>query len=196
MVTGTYAPLRSRVIAFAYDYILIAGYLAGTVAAGMLLYAYFPATAALFAGPVSGQLAAFFVVTLPIGLYFILAESSARQATWGKRRQGLHVTRSDGARLSVFRAAGRTALKFVPWELAHACIWHLKAAPQSPPPWTTWGLALVWTLVGANLACAWLSPTRQALYDRIAGTVVTSRAAGAGASSHERCAPAGGRAIM
>lgn len=176
MITGAYAGLRSRVIAFAYDYVLIAGYLTCAVVAGMLVNRYFPATAgALFDDPVSGQVAGFFIVTLPVSLYFILAESSARQATWGKRRQGLRVTRVDGARLSVPHAIGRTALKFLPWELAHACVWHISLAPQPAPPWTTWGLALVWILVVANVVCSWVSPRHQALYDRIAGTVVTRR---------------------
>lgn len=173
MVTGAHAGLRSRVIAFAYDYVLIAGYLACTVALGLLVHASLPAAAnTLFGDPVSAHLTGSFVLTLPVALYFILAESSARQATWGKRKQGLRVTSVDGTPVGVLRSAVRTFVKFVPWELAHACVWHLRAAPQSPPSWATWGLVLVWILVGANLLCAWLSPTRQALYDRIAGTVV------------------------
>lgn len=176
MITGVHAGWRWRLVAFAYDYALIAGFLCCVVAAGKLLYLVSPAAAgALFGDPVSGQLAGFLAVTLPVGLYFTLAESSTGQATWGKRKLDLRVTCLDGARLSVVRAAARTALKFLPWELAHACIWHLRASPQSPPSWATWGLALVWIMVGANLMCLWRGPAHQALHDRIAGTVVTRR---------------------
>ena len=36
----------------------------------------------------------------------------------------------------------------------------------------TAGFVLVWALVGANVVLLWISPTRQTLYDRFAGTYV------------------------
>ena len=129
----------------------------------------------LFASPLKGQSTALSLVTLPVSLYWVLGESSAWQGTWGKRRVGLRVVRADGARLSLRRAIGRAAAKFVPWEPAHACIWQVSAAPQEPSPLITAGLVLVWPRVGANVASPLASRTRQTLHDRPAGTLVITR---------------------
>ncbi len=47
--------------------------------------------------------------------YFALLESSAWQATVGKRACGLRVTRLDGGRISLGRAVGRYFAKFLSW---------------------------------------------------------------------------------
>ena len=112
------------------------------------------------------------MLTLPVALYFALLESSSWQATWGKRRRGLKVMGTNGERLTRTRAIGRTLLKFIPWELAHTCIWQISFAPQEPSPLITLGFVLVWLLIGANIVKLWLSPTHQTLYDRLAGTYV------------------------
>ncbi|MBN1373490.1 MAG: RDD family protein [Anaerolineaceae bacterium] len=173
----SYAKLTARMIAFALDYIFIAGYLIFVVAIGVALNTFFPAvTNRLFSNPLSGQMTGFLILTLPVSLYFVLFESSAEQATWGKRKRGLQVTRTDGSRLSFLRAASRTLLKFIPWELAHTCIWQISFAQQEPSPIITLGFVLVWILIGANIVSLWISPTKQTLYDRLAGThVVVSR---------------------
>lgn len=167
------AKFTARIIAFALDYILIAVYLAFVVALGVVLNTFFPATAnKLFSNPLSGQLTGFLLLTLPVSLYFVLFESSAQQATWGKRKRGLQVTRTDGSRLSFLRSGSRTLLKFIPWELAHTCIWQISFAQQEPSPLITLGFVLVWILIGANILSLWISPANQTLYDRLAGTHV------------------------
>jgi uncharacterized RDD family membrane protein YckC len=173
--TFSYAGLWGRVLAFALDYLPILLYLALVAALSALVNAVFPdLLPALFGNPVSGQLTAFFLVTLPVTLYFALLESSAWQATWGKRVLRLKVVGANGERLSRVRALGRTALKFIPWELAHTCIWQMGFGSQSVPPAIVAGLTLVWILVGANVASLLISPRRQPLYDRLAGTSVVS----------------------
>ena len=123
------AGLGVRVTAFVFDYILIAGYLILVVAAGSIVNALFPLIEhALFGNPLSGQITAFLIITLPVSLYLILFESSAWQATWGKRSLDLRVTRTDGTRLTILRTGSRTLLKFIPWELAHTCIWQISFA--------------------------------------------------------------------
>jgi len=82
------------------------------------------------------------------------------------------VTDVAGRRLSILRSIGRTMLKFVPWELAHACIWQVTFARDSSSAIYILGFAIVWLLVGANVVSLLVSPTRQTLYDRVAGTVV------------------------
>jgi uncharacterized RDD family membrane protein YckC len=112
------------------------------------------------------------LITLPVTLYFALGESSTWQATWGKRRQRLTVIGLTGARLSRTQALVRTVLKFIPWELAHTCIWQIRFAPSDSSPLITAGFVLVWILVGANLVSLLRSRSHQTLYDRLAGTYV------------------------
>ena len=164
---------RVRVPAFLFDYLIIAGYLIFVVAAGSIVNAIFPIIAhELFGNPFSGQITGFLIVTFPISLYFILFESSAWQATWGKRRLGLRVTHTDGTRLTILRASSRTFLKFIPWELAHTCIWQISFAQEAAKPMISMGFALVWILVEVNIVCLWISSTHQTLYDYLAGTYV------------------------
>ena len=167
------AGLGVRVTAFVFDYFLIAGYLIFVVAVGSIVNALFPIIAyELFGNPLSGQITGFLIITLPVSLYFLLFESSTWQATWGKRRLGLRVTRTDGTRLTVLRAGSRTLLKFIPWELAHTCIWQINFTQDAAKPLITMGFALVWILVGANIVSLWISSKHQTLYDRLAGTYV------------------------
>ena len=169
----TYAGLWPRVLAFAVDYILIAAYLVLLVGAGVAAQRLAPAVAgAAFGNPLSGELTGFVLITLPVTLYFALGESSARQATWGKRKLHLRVQRLDGQPLSRARGLGRAALKFVPWELAHACIWQITFAGPRPSPLIGAGFALVWLLVGANLLSLLLNRKHQTLYDRLSATAV------------------------
>lgn len=169
----SYANLGVRIVAFALDYIIIAGYLFLVVGASLLGNIYFPSVLQnLFANPVSGQISGFLIITLPVSLYFILSEASAWQATWGKRRKKFQVVRTDGTRLTILRASGRTLLKFIPWELAHTCVWQINFAPEESSSLITAGFILVWVLVGANIISLMMSKTHQTLYDRLSGTYV------------------------
>jgi uncharacterized RDD family membrane protein YckC len=169
----TPAGLLRRAAAFAVDYVLIAAYIVVVVLAGVLFRAVAPAASeALFANPFLAQLAGFLVLTLPVTLYFALSEASSAGATVGKRRLRIRVLTTDGARLRIGRSLARSALKFVPWELAHGIIWQFSAAGPNPPMVLSIGLAVVWILVGLNLFSALFNARRRTLYDRIAGTVV------------------------
>jgi uncharacterized RDD family membrane protein YckC len=160
-------------LAFALDYLIMAVYLAllGLISLTVNLVAPGLLTA-LFANQLSAHSSAFLLVTLPVTLYFALLEASSWQASWGKRTLGLRVVRSDGARLSAGRAVGRTALTFIPWELAHTLIWQIRFAPAMPSPLIASGFILVWILVGANIASLALTKTHQSLADRLAETYV------------------------
>jgi uncharacterized RDD family membrane protein YckC len=172
-MTHSYAGLWVRVWAFAFDYIAIALYLVVVTVLSLALGAVFPdIPRVLFGNPLSGQISGFFAITLPVTLYFGLLEASPWQASWGKRRKGLQVVRTDGGRLSGARSLGRTALKFIPWELAHTCIWQVSFAPQEPSMLITAGFVLVWVLVGANVVSLLVSKRHQTLYDRLADTCV------------------------
>jgi uncharacterized RDD family membrane protein YckC len=167
------AGLWPRIAAFLFDYLPIAGYLIVLVGLGSLARLATPGiAAAAFGSPLAGELTGFVTITLPVTLYFALLEASAWQATWGKRRLKLRVTRTDGQRLSRGRSLLRTGLKFVPWELAHFCIWQVRFAGASAPPWISAGFILVWVLVGANVVSLLLSRQHRTLYDRLSGTLV------------------------
>ena len=162
-----------RSLAFAWDYLPIAAYLILLVVAGVAAGRMWqPVANVLFGSPLSGEASGFLLITLPVSLYFALSEASPRQATWGKRRMSLRVTDLAGRRVSHARSLGRTALKFAPWELAHACVWQISFAADRSSPVYVAGFSLVWLLVVANVVSMLASRGRQTLYDRIAGTLV------------------------
>jgi uncharacterized RDD family membrane protein YckC len=167
------ASLWMRIKAFAWDYLLIAGYLLLAVGLGVCMNLALPqVTQTLFAKRVSGQVISFTLVTLPITLCFALLESSSWMATWGKRKVGLQVIRADGNRLSFPRSLGRTLLKFIPWELSHTLIWQLRFSTPAWEPWINAGFVLVWLLIAANIISLWLSKQNQTLYDLVADSYV------------------------
>jgi uncharacterized RDD family membrane protein YckC len=169
----SYASLWRRILAFALDYLVIAAYLLLLVGLSLAANFVFPnGPRSIFSNPIKGEIVGFFLITLPVTLYFALFESSRWQATWGKRVLGLKVIGPEGTGLSRTRALGRTALKFIPWELAHACVWQISFAPQNPSPLIFIGFGLVWVLVGANLVSLLVGKTWQTLYDRIVGSFV------------------------
>lgn len=175
------ASVPRRLAAFGVDYLAIAIYLLALWVVSVALGARGVAPTAAFADPVRAQLLGFALLTLPVVLYFALWEGSTRQATPGKRTLGLRVVSVSGTRLPWPRSLLRSALKFAPWELAHAVIWRL-AGGSSPmdtlPAPAAAGLGAVWLLVAWYLLMPVLSRTRQTPYDRLAGAfVVVSRPA-------------------
>jgi uncharacterized RDD family membrane protein YckC len=175
------ARIRRRLLAFGVDYVVIAFYLALMTLAGKFLIPT-RVMQSLFADPVVGQLSVFLMLTLPVLAYFTLMESSSWKGTIGKRALGLALVTVDHGGLSIYRALGRNALKLLPWELSHTCLWRVPGWPQAPqqPPWfIIAGFVLVWILVGAYILSALLSKRRQTLYDRLSRCFVV-RATGDG----------------
>jgi uncharacterized RDD family membrane protein YckC len=169
-----YAGFWKRIGAFALDYIIILGYLLVVVFLSLLANSLFGANQWMFADRIRAQFVAFLIVTLPVTLYFAISESSARQATWGKRRLKLKVANRDGNRISFWRSLGRTLLKFVPWEISHTLIWQIYFSPQTESVWINYGFALVYLLIGLNLLSLVLTKTKQTLYDLLTHTYVIS----------------------
>src|SRR6266487_293760 len=173
----TFANVWQRIGAFLLDYLIIAPYIAllVIVSVGLGIGPLRNALRAMFADPTISEFSAFLLLVLPVILYFALFECSSWQATWGKRKMGLRVIDTHGARLSLPRSLVRSLLKFVPWELTHACLWRIPGwplAPTAPSPLITAGLVLVWILVGVYLMSMLVNKKHQAFYDWIAGTCV------------------------
>jgi uncharacterized RDD family membrane protein YckC len=172
------APSR-RLLAFALDYVLIAIYLA-VLALGSLVVLATPlrgAYAAVWANAWSAELAGFFLLTAPVIVYFALSESSREGATLGKQIAHLRVLGVDGRRLRVGSAFLRSAIKFLPWELAHFTIWHYvyrSGRNAAPPGWTTITLTAVYLIVAAYLVSLLVGKTHRTVYDRLAGSIVTA----------------------
>lgn len=171
---NTYASFWKRVGAFALDYLLILGYLLGVIILSLLANSVFGASQWLFADRIRAQLVAFFIVTLPVTLYFAISESSQSKATWGKRRLKLQVADQDGARIGFWRSLARTLLKFIPWELSHTLIWQLYFSRQTEMVWINYGFGLVYVLIGLNIVSLMRTRTNQTLYDLLTKTYVIS----------------------
>src|SRR5579875_714607 len=165
-----------RVAAFALDYAVIAAYIGLLAGLSLAVRAALHRRRALpwtDAAKMAGHAVAFLTLTVPVALYFALAEASRSRATPGKRALGLRVTTLDGGRVPLGRALLRSAVKFAPWEVAHTAIWHTPGQPFFSPP-------AAGNVVGYALAlggAAWYVGTlcvgdRRTPYDRIAGTLV------------------------
>jgi len=131
-----------------------------------------PGFRALFDDPNSAEATAFLLLVAPVLLYFAIFESSPLQATWGKRVLRLRAMTTGGERAGFLRALWRNALKLLPWELTHACLWRIPGwpfDPQTPPLWINVGLILVWVIVVVYVLSLLLSRTGQTLYDHLAG---------------------------
>lgn len=110
---------------------------------------------------------------LPTGAYLALGEAGPRQAAWGKRGAGLRVVTIDGERAGPGRIAVRTAVKLLPWQLAHIAVARLVRQVDAPVTiWTTDALSLL--LAAASVALAVRDPRGRALHDRLAGTRVVA----------------------
>lgn len=169
-------PLR-RLLGFGADYLVIALYLvvllglsAATLASG-IGHVY----SAVWSNAGSAELAGFILLTAPVVLYFSIFEASRRGATPGKRILRLRVINVRGGQLGLGRSLLRSAVKFLPWELAHFTVWHLvyeTASHHNPPAWTVLTLGLVYVLVALFLVSLFIGREHRSVYDRIAGSRV------------------------
>jgi uncharacterized RDD family membrane protein YckC len=182
--TGTSAAIRTRVFAFALDYLLICGYILLLAAVNTLLLRspLRPHLDPLLATPIRRDLLAFLTLVFPVMLYFTYGESSHAQATWGKRTVGVVVVDQRGDRVSRRRALARAALKLLPWQVAHTTLFHIPGWPlatTSVPPLAQGGIGVTWLIVSAYLVSGLRDQQHRTLYDRAAGTLVVRWVAGA-----------------
>lgn len=108
-------------------------------------------------------------VSLPVWLYFILQESSSRQSTFGKRIMKVRVITTDNHRISRSKSFQRTAVKLLPWELAHL---GLLPIYFSDSPEISIGLYLSNALIIIYIIYFILHRGTKAIHDTLAGTIV------------------------
>ncbi|MGE7766932.1 RDD family protein [Peribacillus sp. NPDC096540] len=120
----SYASYKIRIFAFLLDYLVIVIY--GIFVVGTISFILRSYISPLFSSStVTAELTGFFMMTLPVSLYFVLCECSKWQGTLGKRKMGIRVIDSAGKRIGIGRSVFRTVTKFLPWEVAHFGVWHL-----------------------------------------------------------------------
>lgn len=167
---GDPAPMGPRIRAFGLDYLVILAYGVLLVAVGLLLQSVL---APLFSrSAATAEATAFLLVTLPVSLYFALSESGGSQGTWGKRRMGLKVVDARGERIGLMRSLVRSAVKFIPWELAHFVIWRFMLPTSLSTARLNLLLGVVWLGVFLYLFTPFLNKGRRSIYDMVAGTWV------------------------
>ena len=167
----SYAPFKIRICAFLLDFLIIAAY--GIFVLGTLFFFFRPNITPLFShSPVTAELTGFLMMTFPVSLYFILSEYSKWQGTWGKRKMGICVAGDEGCRIGIGRSITRTAIKFMPWEIAHFGIWRY----MLPNPFSENTISIILTSVNLIIIIYLILPLtnrkKRNLYDWIAGTVV------------------------
>lgn len=173
-----HAGFVKRVAAFALDYLVIAAYLVVLVGAGVGVTFTFGArirTWPLFGSPIVMDVIAFLSAILPVIVYFALQESSSAQATWGKRKLGLKVVNSEGKRLSRPQAFVRALVKFLPWQLAHTSIFHIRGwpfAPEDPTPIVMAGLIGAQLLAAVYVISLGIGKAHRTPYDWVSGAFV------------------------
>lgn len=162
--------VSTRLIAFLWDYMIILGYLFLLFGVSFLIK---PLLIPLFmASPISGEITGFLLITMPVYLYFAISEGSKSHATWGKQKMGIVVTDMAGQPIGLGNSLLRSALKFIPWELAHFTIWHI-VIPTEYPDYLIYSLfATVYGLVFIYLISPLMNKNKQTLYDLIVGTVI------------------------
>jgi uncharacterized RDD family membrane protein YckC len=128
-----------------------------------------------FRDPRTADLAQCAVTVLPTALWWYAWEARpVRHATPGKRAWGLTVRDRRGARPSGRRVAVRTAVKLLPWQLAHLSVTRaVRADGADLGRAVTAGLTASMVLPAASAALAVLTRDGRALHDRVAGTRVT-----------------------
>jgi len=172
-----YAGFKVRLIAFAYDYLVILAYLAVLTAVSIVPAILSPHTISglLFDSPLKSDFITFILLVLPVILYFTFGESSSQMATWGKRKAGLRVVNQNGGRITRPRAFIRSLVKFLPWQLAHTGLYHIPGwplAPEAPPPFVLAAFAGVWLMVGAYIGTMLFTRTHRTPYDWLVNSFV------------------------
>ncbi|CAM3568366.1 RDD family protein [Paenibacillus lupini] len=166
----TNVSLVTRIIAFLWDYVIITGYIILLIGISFPLR---PLLIPLFTtNPLLAELNGFLFITLPVYLYFAVCEGSQSHATWGKRKMGIVVTSIYGNSIGLGSSLFRSALKFLPWELAHFTIWHMVIPSDYSDSLIYSILAIVYGLALIYLISPFFSKNKQTAYDFIAGTVI------------------------
>jgi uncharacterized RDD family membrane protein YckC len=154
------------------DWFCILAWLLITAAVGVSLYlsgAPRPASA------LASNLLAALVTVVPATVGLTLLESSAGEASIGKRMRHLRVVEAvTGSRVSFRRSILRNTLKIgVPWTIGHAAVFSIvQAGGAGPVPVSVWLLTVVAYVLPIMYVVSLFVGQGRTPYDVISGTVV------------------------
>ena len=171
--------LLRRLAAFFLDYMILAIYI--VVLTVTFMFTGLGQTSVVmqaFSHPISAQLLAMVLLTIPVIVYFTAFERSAWQGTPGKRLLGLAVVTEADERPGWGRTLARSVVKFLPWELAHTMMWRIPGWPAEVeyiPRFVYFGYAVMWLLVLIYLFSPLFDRRMRTPYDRVSGCRVVLR---------------------
>lgn len=113
-----------------------------------------------------------FNFSVPAWAYFALADRSVLGATLGKRWFALRTEAVAGGRVRGSQAFLRTAVKMIPWELAHASAFLIAPSLGEFGAGSVSGMLASYALVLAYLVVAWRTGGRRSVHDLAAMTSV------------------------
>ncbi|MBU1049153.1 RDD family protein [Candidatus Bipolaricaulota bacterium] len=108
--------------------------------------------------------------SIPVWAYFALCDASPRGETLGKRLLKLQVVSMDGQRLGLATSLARTALKLLPWEMAH--VFGFALAEQIGGVGQAVGLIAANGLLVLYLCVVVITKGKRTVHDFILGTEV------------------------
>lgn len=110
-------------------------------------------------------------IDFPLLLYYTGTLGSSARATLVMRWLGLRLEAANGVSLGYRRALLRTVVMLIPFEVNHFfMVW--SSSPEGVPDQLPLQYATVGIMILAFVGAAALSPRRQSIHDRVAGTVV------------------------
>ena len=162
-----------RLLAWVIDCLCILVWVVVVAAVGVPLY-----LAGITGGltVVAQNILATVILVVPVTLMLAGFESSAREASIGKRVRHLLVVNSrTGQRVSFRRALARNTMKLaVPWTVGHAAVYSIVAASAagSIPP-SIWVITAFAYVLPLGYIASLFFGTGRSPYDRISGTTAT-----------------------
>jgi uncharacterized RDD family membrane protein YckC len=167
------APRTARLRASAVDLLAIWAWLGAVAALSRLPVLRRTGYAALFRRPATADAAQFVTGVLPVVLYLAAGEAGSAHATRGKRATGLAVLGPGGTWPGRRRILVRTAVKLLPWQLAHLALTRAAGVGVARSPKLAGaGFGLALAVAGTSVALAASRPDGRALHDLAAGTRV------------------------
>lgn len=124
---------------------------------------------ALFRKPATADLAQLVTGVLPVWAYLTAGDATGAGS---KRSAGLRVVGADGGTAPLARLALRSAVKLLPWQLAHLALGRLIGPGRRSPRVAAAGFGAALGLAGTSVAVAASRPDGRALHDLAAGTRV------------------------
>ncbi len=113
-------------------------------------------------------------ISLPVWLYFTYFDSKQSKGTLGKRIFKLSVQEEKyRTRISVSKSFVRAVLKLLPWEIAHLGVIFPTPLYYEEEPEIRLLSYIGLVLLTIYVASIFLSSTKQTIYDRLLGTIVS-----------------------